>query len=190
MAKQFYTTGEGSSQTLNQINNEVIKIYTDKAAADLDLANIEENEIVATKAGESEGVVEIVDTVEEDNPNAVSSGAVYDYIKGVDYDLPITGSQITSGSVKATKIGRMVFLSWLNIVAGTSVNVGGNRTVIANLPDELKPLYKTAGISADDYANYKGRVDTSTSYGFVIYNQSDAATTNLGSGTVVYLAQE
>lgn len=80
MAKEFYTSGIGSAQTLNPSDESKIKIYDDKAAADLDLANIEENEIIATKAGESEGVVEVVDTVEENNPNAVSSGAVYDKI--------------------------------------------------------------------------------------------------------------
>lgn len=188
--KQLVVDRRGQTPTLEEVPNEKIKIYDSKADADLDLANIEENEIIATKAGESEGVVEVVDTVEEDNPNAVSSGAVFDYVKGVDYDLSITGSQISSGSVKATKIGRMVFLSWIDIVTATSVNDGGNRTIITNLPDELKPLYKTAGISADGFANYKGRVDASTSYGFVIYNQSGAATTNLGRGTIVYLAQE
>lgn len=79
MAKEFYTSGIGSAQTLNPSDESKIKIYDDKAAADLDLANIAENEIIATKAGESEGVVEVVDTVEENNPNAVSSGAVFSF---------------------------------------------------------------------------------------------------------------
>lgn len=83
MAKEFYTNGTGSSQTLNPSDESKIRIYDSKADADLDLSNIAENEIIATKAGESEGVVEVVDTVEEDNPNPVSSGAVYTYIKGV-----------------------------------------------------------------------------------------------------------
>ena len=78
MAKEFYTSGIGSVQTLNPSDESKIKIYNDKAAAQADISNIEENEIIATKAGESEGVVEVVDTVEENNPNAVSSGAVYD----------------------------------------------------------------------------------------------------------------
>ena len=89
MAKQFIANRSGQTPTLDEVPNEVIKIYNDKAAADLDIANIEENEIVATKAGESEGVVEVVDTVEEDNPHPVSSGAVYnscprfpDYARG------------------------------------------------------------------------------------------------------------
>lgn len=83
MAKEFYTNGTGSSQTLNPSDESKIRIYDSKADADLDLANIEENEIIATKAGESEGVVEVVDTVEEDNPNPVSSGGVYDYVNEV-----------------------------------------------------------------------------------------------------------
>jgi len=85
MAKQFIANRSGQTPTLDEVPNEVIKIYDDKAAADLDLANIEENEIVATKAGESEGVVEVVDTVEENNPNPVSSGAVFDYSNAFSY---------------------------------------------------------------------------------------------------------
>ena len=61
MAKQFLANRSGQTPTLDEVPNEVIKIYNDKAAADLDIANIEENEIVATKAGESEGVEAIVD---------------------------------------------------------------------------------------------------------------------------------
>lgn len=99
MAKEFYTNGTGSSQTLNPSDESKIRIYDSKADADLDLANIEENEIIATKAGESEGVVEVVDTVEEDNPNAVSSGAVYDYTIGVKYTTRTASFSWEGGSV-------------------------------------------------------------------------------------------
>ena len=77
--KQLVVDRRGTTPTLEEVPNEKIKIYDDKTSAEADLSNIEENEIIATKAGESEGVVEVVDTVEEDNPNAVSSGAVFDY---------------------------------------------------------------------------------------------------------------
>ena len=80
MAKEFYTSNTGASQTLNASDQSKIKIYDSKTDMDTDISNIAENEIVATKAGESEGVVEVVDVVEDGNPNPVSSNAVYDYV--------------------------------------------------------------------------------------------------------------
>lgn len=97
MAKEFYTNGVGSSQILNPSDESKIRIYDSKADADLDLANIEENEIIATKAGESEGVVEVVDTVEEDNPNPASSGAVFDYVNN-SLEWTFAGRAFTSGA--------------------------------------------------------------------------------------------
>ena len=97
MAKQFLANRSGQTPTLDEVPNEVIKINDDKASADLDLANIEENEIVATKAGESEGVVEVVDTVEDGSPNPVSGNAVFDFSNAellweIDWDNPPSGS--------------------------------------------------------------------------------------------------
>ena len=101
MAKEFYTNGTGLSQTLNPSDESKIRIYDSKADADLDLANIAENEIIATKAGESEGVIEVVDTVEEDNPNPVSSGGVYDYVKAFDRNnFHISSSTVDSTTFK------------------------------------------------------------------------------------------
>lgn len=49
MAKTFITSGTGASQTLDAIQNEKVPVYSTRAAAEADLANIEEGAIVATK---------------------------------------------------------------------------------------------------------------------------------------------
>ena len=87
MAKQFYTTGEGSSQTLSQINNETIKIYPTEAALDADLANLEEDEIVATDEDNNpaSGTQYPVDVVQDGNMHAVTSNAVFSMVKSVEY---------------------------------------------------------------------------------------------------------
>ena len=76
MAKQFYTTGEGSQQTLTAADQSKVKVYDSKTDMDSDTSNIAEGEIVATKAGESEGVVEVVDEVTDGVMNPVTSNAV------------------------------------------------------------------------------------------------------------------
>ena len=76
MAKEYFTNNTGASQTLNASDQSKIKIYDSKTDMDAAISNIAENEIVATKAGESEGVVEVADVVEDGNMNPVSSNAV------------------------------------------------------------------------------------------------------------------
>ena len=78
--KEFYTTGTGANQTLTESPNEKIPVYDSKADMDADTSNIAEGEIVATKAGESEGVVEVVDEVTDGVMNPVTSNAVYQMI--------------------------------------------------------------------------------------------------------------
>ena len=78
MSKEYFTSNTGASQTLNASDQSKIKIYDSKIDMDTDISNIAENEIVATKAGESEGVVEVTDVVEDGNMNPVSSNAVFE----------------------------------------------------------------------------------------------------------------
>ena len=81
MAKEFYTSGIGSAQTLNPSDESKIKIYPTEAALDADLANLEEGEIVATDEDNNpaSGTQYPVDVVQDGNMNAVTSNAVYDY---------------------------------------------------------------------------------------------------------------
>lgn len=78
MAKTFITSGTGASQTLDAIQNEKVPVYNTRAAAEADIANIEEGGIVATK--DTGATEKVVDVVENSNMNPVTSNAVYDYI--------------------------------------------------------------------------------------------------------------
>lgn len=78
MAKTFITSGTGASQTLDAIQNEKVPVYNTRAAAEADIANIEEGAIVATK--DTGATEKVVDVVEDGNMNPVTSNAVYDAI--------------------------------------------------------------------------------------------------------------
>lgn len=78
MAKQFLANRSGQTPTLDEVPNETIKIYPTEAALDADLANLEENEIVATDEDNdpASGTQYPVDVVQEGNMSAVTSNAV------------------------------------------------------------------------------------------------------------------
>lgn len=78
MAKQFIANRSGQTPTLDEVPNETIKIYTTEADLDADLANLEENEIVATDEDNNPqaGTQYPVDVVQDGNMNAVTSNAV------------------------------------------------------------------------------------------------------------------
>ena len=76
--KQFIADRSGLNPTLEEVPNEKVKVYDSKTDMDTDISNIAEGEIVATKAGESEGVVEVVDEVTDGVMNPVTSNAVAD----------------------------------------------------------------------------------------------------------------
>lgn len=78
MAKLYRTSGTGNAQQTLDVNDEKIKIYADETSLDADLANINENEIVATNEEDSQraGTQYPVDVVQDGNMNAVTSNAV------------------------------------------------------------------------------------------------------------------
>ena len=73
--KTFRTVGQGSTQTLEQIENNKIPVYETKAAAEADIANLEVGQIIATKDEGNENA-KPVDVVEKGNMHAVTSNAV------------------------------------------------------------------------------------------------------------------
>jgi hypothetical protein len=80
MAKQFLANRSGQTPTLDEAPNETIKIYPTEAALDADLANLEENEIVATEEDNNpaSSTQYPVDVVQDGNMHAVTSNAVAD----------------------------------------------------------------------------------------------------------------
>ena len=75
MSKTFRTVGSGASQTLEKIENNKIPIYETKAAAEADIANLSDGQIIGTKDEGNENA-KPVDVVEKGNMHAVTSNAV------------------------------------------------------------------------------------------------------------------
>ena len=73
--KTFRTVGVGSEQTLEKIENNKIPVYETKAAAEADIANLTDGQIIATKDEGNENA-KPVDVVESGNLHAVTSNAV------------------------------------------------------------------------------------------------------------------
>ena len=78
MSKTFRTVGSGSTQTLEKIENNKIPIYETKAAAEADIANLTDGQLIATKDEGNENA-KPVDVVESGNLHAVTSNAVADF---------------------------------------------------------------------------------------------------------------
>lgn len=81
MSKTFRTVGSGASQTLEKIENNKIPIYETKAAAEADIANLSDGQIIGTK-DEGNELSNPVDVVEKGNLHAVTSNAVAEYVDG------------------------------------------------------------------------------------------------------------
>ena len=75
MSKTFRTVGSGSTQTLESIENNKIPVYETKAAAEADIANLSDGQIIGTKDEGNENA-KPVDVVEKGNMHAVTSNAV------------------------------------------------------------------------------------------------------------------
>ena len=73
--KTFTTSGTGSQQTLSEIETDKIPVYDSVTDAESDLANLAENQIIATHDTGSE-LSAPVDTVQSGNMHAVTSNAV------------------------------------------------------------------------------------------------------------------
>lgn len=73
--KTFTTSGTGSQQTLSELETDKLPLYNTLADAEADLANLEENQIVATKDTGDE-LAQPVNVVQAGNLHAVTSNAV------------------------------------------------------------------------------------------------------------------
>jgi len=129
MAKTFITSGTGASQTLDAIQNEKVPVYSTRAAAEADIANIEEGAIVATK--DTGATEKVVDVVEDGNMNPVTSNAVYDALHNVQIVDFIPSSTYTQADIRYVKQGFTVtVVGW--VYAPSPVSTG--RVKLADLP--------------------------------------------------------
>ena len=75
MSRTFRTVGSGASQTTEPIENNKIPVYETKAAAEADIANLSDGQIIGTK-DEGNELSNPVDVVQDGNMHAVTSNAV------------------------------------------------------------------------------------------------------------------
>ena len=78
MSRTFRTVGSGASQTTEPIENNKIPVYETKAAAEADIANLTDGQIIGTKDEGNENA-KPVDVVQDGNMHAVTSNAVANY---------------------------------------------------------------------------------------------------------------
>ena len=84
--KTFTTSGTGNQQTLSPIETDKIPVYDSVTDAEADLANLAENQIIATHDTGSE-LSAPVDTVQSGNMHAVTSNAVAESLSVVSTPL-------------------------------------------------------------------------------------------------------
>src|SRR5574344_2588879 len=103
--KTFRTVGVGSEQTLEKIENNKIPVYETKAAAEADIANLSDGQIIGTKDEGNENA-KPVDVVESGNMHAVTSNAVAENIQST--------KNYVYGSKNLIRIGDIGIFTWKN----------------------------------------------------------------------------
>ena len=112
MSKTFRTVGSGSTQTLESIENNKIPIYETNAAAEADIANLSDGQIIGTKDEGNENA-KPVDVVESGNMHAVTSNAVFAYVNNVEVINPTinTNPNYNVIEIKVIKTGNLVSIA-------------------------------------------------------------------------------
>ena len=134
MSKTFRTVGSGSTQTLEKIENNKIPVYETKAAAEADIANLTDGQLIATK-DEGNEMFNPVDVVESGNLHAVTSNAVFDYVNNVEEITPTinTDSRYEVVEIKVIKTGNVVSIAGIITINSQIETV----TVATGLPVPL-----------------------------------------------------
>ena len=112
MSRTFRTVGSGASQTTEPIENNKIPIYETKAAAEADIANLSDGQIIGTKDEGNENA-KPVDVVEKGNMHAVTSNAVFAYVNNVEAIEPTinSSSAYTVLELKVIKTGNVISIA-------------------------------------------------------------------------------
>ena len=140
--KTFRTVGSGASQTLEKIENNKIPVYETKAAAEADIANLSDGQIIATKDEGNENA-KPVDVVEKGNLHAVTSNAVADVLGSL--GEKITNYWVGNGykfNGTIIKVGKIVFVDG-KIVNTISDNEG---TIIGDIPENKSGVNKDQNV--------------------------------------------
>ena len=124
--KTFRTVGSGASQTLEKIENNKIPVYETKAAAEADIANLSDGQIIATKDEGNENA-KPVDVVEKGNLHAVTSNAVADSLSYSTEEVKTSGTWIDG-----KPIYRKILIT-TEIINGGEIGWGGLESKITSL---------------------------------------------------------
>ena len=120
--------------SLEQVPTEKIPIYETKAAAEADIANLSDGQIIGTK-DEGNELPNPVDVVEKGNMHAVTSNAVFAYVNNVEVIEPTinTNSAYTVLELKVIKTGNVVTVAGIVTISSQLETV----TVATGLPVPL-----------------------------------------------------
>src|SRR5574344_368492 len=180
--KTFRTVGSGSTQTIEPIENNKIPVYETKAAAESDIANLSDGQIIATK-DEGNEYAKPVDVVEKGNLHAVTSNAVAEITanhNGIFRGKCLNGNPATMypilpiGNTKSLPGGGYTIEQVMtNIAAGNFEDIYTGGYFI----DSNNKVYRIAGLDTE-----LNKGDTAmTSHHAVIV--TDFALTNMGWNT-------
>ena len=140
--KTFATNGKGSQQTLVELESEKIPVYEDLADAESDLANLAENQIIATHDTGSE-LSAPVDVVQSSNMHAVTSNAVAEELQDNILQSPITITDLNTQYLVTLK--REIGNRPLVLVFTTDINKTGtdkrNYTSLITYDDTAKNYF-------------------------------------------------
>ena len=132
MSRTFRTVGSGASQTTEPIENNKIPVYETKAAAEADITNLSDGQIIATKDEGNENA-KPVDVVESGNMHAVTSNAVAEiagskvgFLLGKSTDIIEAFSQVGIPNEFYAKTIKMFCDTIANYSSGVhSLSIGG-----------------------------------------------------------------
>ena len=157
MSRTFRTVGSGASQTTEPIENNKIPVYETKAAAEADIANLSDGQIIGTKDGGNE-LSNPVDVVQDGNMHAVTSNAVADVLANAFKLGPVESCPIFTTNQTAPYDG-FLFIR-LGSSSAVLTNIYINDVQVASIKTESSdwksiviPICKGDTFRADTVAN-------------------------------------
>ena len=152
MSRTFRTVGSGASQTTEPIENNKIPVYETKAAAEADIANLSDGQIIGTKDEGNENA-KPVDVVEIGNMHAVTSNAVASLFSTISEEKILQDNDIVKVSYRIW--GKIIIFL---VRAKTTTNSGVAIDIPLILPPEgvKSPLFWNGEARGEAYLRNKG----------------------------------
>ena len=135
MSRTFRTVGSGASQTTEPIENNKIPVYETKAAAEADIANLSDGQIIATK-DEGNELPNPVDVVQDGNMHAVTSNAVADVLANAFKLSPIEDFQVYATNQTAQYDGFLFLQLGGHSSKITTIYINDERLVVGRIAEQ------------------------------------------------------